>query len=329
MPDVPSLIDQHGRRITYIRLSVTDRCDLRCQYCLPARPDFLPKSKVLSLEDLLTIATEFVALGVTKVRITGGEPLIRKDLPWLLERVAALPGVHELTLTTNGTQLAGMAREIKAAGVKRINISLDTLTPTRFAKLTRNGNLAKVLAGIEAAASAGFAGLRINTVLMQGFNDDELVRLVRFAIDHHADISFIEEMPLGGLGRAQVDHRLDSFTTLDKLGTDFDLTPSDHTSGGPARYWNIADCASRVGIIAPHTRNFCTGCNRVRITCTGDLYPCLGQNDVTPLAAAASKGDRQRLRQLIRATMATKPEGHEFSWDGTGHVLRYMATTGG
>lgn len=330
MTEPSTLRDQHDRQVTYIRLSVTDRCDLRCRYCLPERPDFLPKADLLTLPQLLTIARSFVDLGVTKVRVTGGEPLMRRDLPWLLDQLAQLPQLRELTLTTNGTRLANMASELRQAGVERINISLDTLSPERFARLTRNGDLRKVLAGIEAAVAAQFTRLRLNTVLMQGFNDDELTKLVQFACELGIDITFIEEMPLGDLGRSSVEHSLDGTTVLERLGRDFELQPSNHSSGGPARYWSLANSATRVGIIAPHTRNFCADCNRVRISSTGTLYPCLGHDTGTALGAAARKEDQAELERLIRAALATKPSGHQFDWQTAGgQVLRYMATTGG
>lgn len=324
------LFDRQGREVSYIRLSVTDRCDLRCQYCLPERPEFLPKAEVLSLEQLALIAKCFIELGVRKVRVTGGEPLSRRELPWLLTEIANQEGLQELTLTTNGTMLAAKAAELFAAGVDRINISLDTLQPTRFAQLTRNGDLRKVLRGIETAAKFGFKRLRINTVLMEDFNADELVDLVKYAQTVGADIAFIEEMPLGNLGREQYQDNLDGIKVLELLGEHFALAASSFTSNGPASYYSIANSATRVGIIAPHTRNFCTNCNRVRISCTGQLYPCLGHAHSTDLSAATRVGDASAIKSLIKEALAGKPDGHEFNWASSqGHVMRYMATTGG
>ena len=251
----PQLTDQHGRPITYLRLSVTDRCDLRCRYCLPAQPDFLPKSEILSLEQLLFVAEQCTTLGISKIRITGGEPLVRRDLPWLLERVAALPGCDELVITTNGTLLTRHLSAIKQAGVNRLNISLDTLCPDKFHQLTRNNRQhANILASIAAASQAGFAGVKINTVLMRGFNDDELCDLVAFAISHGTDISFIEEMPIGDIDRDRPQHQLDSFSALDILKSRYQLVASSYSSGGPASYWQVSNSATRVGLIAPHTR---------------------------------------------------------------------------
>ena len=273
----PELYDQHGRKVVYIRMSVTDRCDLRCRYCLPEQPDFLPKNEILALEDLLFIASEFVRLGVTKIRVTGGEPLVRRNVAWLLEQIAVLPGLAELVMTTNGTMLAQQAKLLRKAGVRRLNISLDTLDAGKFRQLSRNGDLGKVLAGIEAACASGFGALKLNTVLMQGFNDDELCSLVSFAAERGMDISFIEEMPLGVIGRERGRHYLDAASALEILARKHVLIPSDHSTGGPSRYWQLEGHKSRVGFIAPHSRNFCESCNRVRVTCTGSLYPCLGR----------------------------------------------------
>ncbi len=331
LPSPPkTLIDQHGRQITYLRLSVTDRCDLRCRYCLPERPDFLPKSEILSLEQLLFVVEQCTALGISKIRITGGEPLVRRDLLWLLERIGALDNCAELVITTNGTQLTKYASALKQAGVKRLNVSLDTLCPHKFHQLTRNNiQHEHILAGIAAASKAEFAGLKINTVLMRGFNDDELCDLVEFAMRHNADISFIEEMPIGIIGRDRKLHQLDSFTTESILSSRFMLTPSNHNSGGPASYWKVGGSSTKIGMIAPHTRNFCTNCNRVRITCQGNLYPCLGHDQHTKLAPAIRARDERQFRELLFSALATKPESHQFDIGGTTNVLRYMAVTGG
>ena len=322
--------DRAGRTVSYLRLSVTDRCDLRCRYCLPERPRFLPKAQILTLEQLLLIAQVFVARGITKIRITGGEPLARRNVIWLIERIAALPGLAETVLTTNGTRLAAMADDLRCAGIARVNVSLDTLDAAKFTRLTRTGNLAQVTAGLAAAAAAGFAAIRINTVLMNGFNDDELSALVEFADRLGADISFIEEMPLGDIDGSRPHRYLEATQALAILHRRFALTETDYSSGGPARYWQLANSPTRVGFIAPHSRNFCASCNRLRITCTGDLYPCLGQNGRVALAAAAAAGDRQAISDAIDRALANKPDGHHFAAANAGaQVLRYMATTGG
>lgn len=324
------LIDRTGRRVSYIRISVTDRCDLRCQYCMPMRPVFLPKSQVLTLEQLYLIAETFIELGVDKVRITGGEPLVRKNVTWLLSKIAGTTGIRETVLTTNGTRLPEMAHDVAKAGIKRLNISIDTLDSTKFRTITRNGELARVLDGFQTALTVGFENVKINTVLMKGFNDDELTKLVEYASNHGADISFIEEMPIGDVGRKRSDYQLDSHQLLSILRKRFSLKETDHTTGGPAQYWQLLDSPSKIGIIAPHSRNFCSSCNRVRITCTGDLYPCLGQNGKISLANAAINGDKDELARLIHQSLANKPDGHEFDLNETqAHVVRFMTTTGG
>ena len=329
-PSESQLRDRTGRPVFYLRMSVTDRCDLRCRYCLPERPTFLAKAKILSLEQLLLLAQVFVGRGISKIRITGGEPLARRNLVWLIGRIAGLPGLQETTLTTNGTRLEQMAADLRAAGVRRINVSLDTLDPEKFTRLTRTGDLRRVLAGLKAAGAAGFEAIRINTVLMRGFNDDELGDLVEFADRSGADISFIEEMPLGDLGAGRRRRYLDAGQALAMLAGRFALTETDYSSGGPARYWQLANSHTKVGFIAPHSRNFCASCNRVRITCTGDLYPCLGQNNRVELGAAAVAGDREKISAGIDRALAGKPDGHFFDPAAAGyHVVRYMATTGG
>ncbi len=325
-----TLLDKYGRRITYVRLSITDRCDFRCTYCMAEEMTFLPRKEVMSLEECLRVASVFVGLGVTKLRITGGEPLVRKGAMWLIERLGALPGLENLVLTTNGSQLDKFAAPLHQAGVKRINISLDTLKPDRFRTITRIGELAKVLRGIEAAGAAGFRRTKLNTVMMRGTNDDEFVDLVRFAIDQELDISFIEEMPLGEiLGRNNTF--ISSEETREMLGQHFELIPSAENSGGPARYWRIPGSESRIGFISPHSHNFCDTCNRVRITAKGELYPCLGQNDATNLLPVLRAGnDDAAVRQAIVDSMGIKPFGHDFTQQmDTPHVVRFMSMTGG
>ena len=325
-----TLLDKYGRRITYVRLSITDRCDFRCTYCMAEDMSFLPRKEVMSLEECLRVASVFVGLGVSKLRVTGGEPLVRKEAMWLIERLGALPGLDNLVLTTNGSQLDRFAGPLKSAGVKRINISLDTLNADRFRAITRIGDLSKVLRGIEAAGAAGFRRTKLNTVMMRGTNDDEFVDLVRFAIANELDISFIEEMPLGDIqGRSNT--YISSEETRDMLSRHFELIPSAENSGGPARYWRIPGSESRVGFISPHSHNFCDTCNRVRITAKGELYPCLGQNDAAQLLPVLRAGnDDAGLRQAIVDSMGIKPYGHDFSAQmNSPQVVRFMSMTGG
>jgi cyclic pyranopterin phosphate synthase len=292
---------------------------------------FLPRHEVMSLEECLQVAKVFVGLGVSKLRITGGEPLVRKDALWLIERLGALPGLDNLVMTTNGSQLDRFAPALKAAGVRRINISLDTLRPARFREITRIGDLAKVLRGIEAARAAGFRRTKLNTVMMRGVNDDEFADLVQFALDHELDISFIEEMPLGEIhGRSNT--YISSEETREQLGRRFELIPSTESSGGPARYWRVSGSETRVGFISPHSHNFCDSCNRVRITAKGELYPCLGQNDALQLLPVLRQhpGEDAPLRQAIMDSMGIKPWGHDFTQQmDAPQVVRFMSMTGG
>ena len=325
-----TLVDKYGRRISYVRLSITDRCDFRCTYCMAEDMSFLPRHAVMSLEECLRVARVFVGLGVNKLRITGGEPLVRRDALWLIERLGALPGLNNLVLTTNGSQLERFARPLFAAGVKRLNISLDTLKPERFRQITRIGDLQKVKKGIAAARAAGFRRTKLNVVMMRGVNDDEFIDLVQYALDNELDISFIEEMPLGDIhGRSQ--SYISSIETRDRLAERFELLPSTEDSGGPARYWRIPGSATRVGFISPHSHNFCDNCNRVRITARGELYPCLGQNDAVNLMETPRSGaDDDALREAIVAGMGIKPFGHDFTQQMEApQVVRFMSMTGG
>jgi cyclic pyranopterin phosphate synthase len=325
-----TLVDKYGRRITYVRLSITDRCDFRCTYCMAEEMTFLPRHEVMSLEECLRVASVFVGLGVSKLRITGGEPLVRKDAMWLIERLGALPGLDNLVLTTNGSQLERFARPLREAGVKRINISLDTLKADRFRKITRIGDLNKVLKGIDAAGAAGFRRTKLNAVMMRGTNDDEFADLVQFALDNELDISFIEEMPLGEIhGRSNT--YISSEETRERLAQRFELVPSTENSGGPAKYWRIPGSESRVGFISPHSHNFCDTCNRVRITAKGELYPCLGQNDAAHLLPVLrTEGGDDGVRQAIIDSMGIKPYGHDFTQQmDAPQVVRFMSMTGG
>jgi GTP 3',8-cyclase len=327
-----NLIDKYGRRITYIRLSVTDRCDFRCVYCMAEEMEFLPRYEILSLEECLRVVRSFVSLGVTKVRITGGEPLMRKDLTWLLANISALPTMKELVLTTNGSQLERFAGELRESGVKRLNISLDTLRPDRFKAITRIGDVHKVLRGIEAAKQAGFERIKLNTVMMRGVNDDEFVDLVRFACDNAIDIAFIEEMPLGDIGHGRQSTYFSSDDALALLGTQFNLQASSETTGGPAKYWRVTGAETRVGFISPHSHNFCESCNRVRVTAKGELYPCLGQNDAVALMPMLREhpNDEVLLRQTLVDAMGIKPLAHDFTAQmNSPQVVRFMSMTGG
>ncbi len=330
--DSPRLVDRFQRVIDYVRLSVTDRCDFRCVYCMEEQMEFLPRAQLLTLEENLQLIKAFAALGVSRLRITGGEPLVRRNILWLFERVGELSGITDLSTTTNGSQLARLAKPLREAGVTRINISLDTLDPERFRSLTRVGDIRKVLAGIDAALAAGFDGIRLNAVLLRGRNDDEAAGLVRFAMDRGIDISFIEEMPLG----INTDHdRAEVFYSNDDLRADLqreiELLPSSHHTGGPARYWQVVGSNTRVGFISPHSHNFCATCNRVRVTTEGRLLLCLGHDHSVDLRRVlrGAPGDQQRLRQAMIEAMAIKPERHEFAVGGVPVVLRHMSATGG
>ena len=326
------LVDQFGRTVDYIRLSITDRCDFRCVYCMSEDMTFLPRDEVLSLEECARLVNIFVNLGVSKVRITGGEPLVRKNALWLFEKVGKLTGLKELVLTTNGSQLESQAAALKKAGVKRINISIDSLRPERFKKITRTGDLNKVLAGLQASIDAGFEGIKINTELMRGSNDDEAADLVQFAINQKIDISFIEEMPLGEVDHARESTFVSNADTLKLLQSKFTLLPSTHNSGGPARYWRVANTATKIGFISPHSHNFCESCNRVRITCKGELYLCLGQEDkvdLMPLLRNYPYDDAPLIAAII-GSMAIKPKGHDFDLRrAEPAVVRFMSHTGG
>ncbi|MDR2239975.1 MAG: GTP 3',8-cyclase MoaA [Zoogloeaceae bacterium] len=329
-PAPGALVDQYGRRITYLRLSITDRCDFRCFYCMAEEMEFLPRDHLLSLEECLRVIRAFVDMGVSKVRITGGEPLVRRNALWLMRDAARLEGLRELVVTTNGSQLERHAADMRAAGVRRVNISLDTLRADRFKTITRVGDLSKVLRGIDAAVAAGFNGIKLNTVMMRGVNDDEFIDLAHFAVDKGIDLSFIEEMPLGEVDRARAYFGSDEALAL--LRPHFELVSSEETTGGPARYWRIPGTRTKIGFISPHSHNFCDTCNRVRITCKGELYPCLGQNDAVSLMPAlrAHPGDDAPLRQAITDAMGLKPKGHEFDPQAPGpQLIRFMSMTGG
>lgn len=325
------LIDRFGRQVDYIRLSITDRCDFRCAYCMGEDMEFLPREEILTLEECARLVRVFVDLGVVKVRITGGEPLVRKDAIKLFEEIGALPGLRELTLTTNGSQLVHYALPLKNAGVKRINISLDSLDEAIFRRITRTGDLNKVLVGIDAARAAGFEKVKLNSVLMRGINDHEINSLVDFAIDKELDIAFIEEMPLGQVDHARTQTWFSNDEALEQLQQRYTLVSSAETTGGPAHYYRIPHTRTRIGFISPHSHNFCEACNRVRITCKGELYLCLGQNDqVDLMPLLRSQADDAMLRQAIIDSMQIKPKGHDFDIRrAEPAVIRFMSMTGG
>lgn len=329
------LVDSFGRRISYLRLSVTDRCDLRCTYCMPERMTFLPKRDVLSLEELYDLATGFIARGVTKIRITGGEPLVRRDIVDLftaLGRHLDGGGLQELTLTTNATQLAGHAEALYKAGVRRVNISLDTLDRGKFEQLTRRDALPQVLDGIAAAKEAGL-GVKLNAVALKGVNEDELPDLIAWAHEEGHEVTLIEVMPLGDVEEERLDQYLPLSDVRARLEERWTLTNNAHHSGGPARYVDVAETGGRMGFITPHTNNFCDGCNRLRVTATGQLYPCLGGGERVDLRAALRSEDPQgQLASALDKTMQIKPERHHFRMEERGaapHLPRHMSMTGG
>ncbi|MFT5172227.1 MAG: cyclic pyranopterin phosphate synthase [Gammaproteobacteria bacterium] len=329
---IPVLIDRYDRHVSYVRLSVTDRCDFRCVYCMSEDMTFLPRAQVLTLEELLRLGRAFNDLGARKIRLTGGEPLVRKNIMWLVEKLGALPGLDELVMTTNGSQLPRLAQGLRDAGMKRINISLDSLNAERFKRITRTGELDKVIDGIDAAVKAGFERIKLNTVVMRNRNDDEVIDLVEFAIQRGIDISFIEEMPLGEISehdRAEV--YMSSAEIRKLISTRYTLTESDHKTGGPSRYWSVHGTTSRVGFISPHSHNFCESCNRVRVTVEGRLLLCLGQEHSVDLRRVlrAHPGDDERLRAAIIDSMAIKPKGHDFDLNRKVVIFRHMSVTGG
>lgn len=325
-----ALIDKFGRKVEYVRLSVTDRCDFRCVYCMAEDMTFLPRNEILSLEEIYRVAATFVSLGVKKIRLTGGEPLIRRDVLKLVQRLGQLPGL-ELVLTTNGSQLPHMAQGLKDAGVRRLNISLDSLNPEKFRELTRTGDLQQVLAGIQAAKAAGFKRIKLNAVILKGRNDDEILPLVEFVRAEKLDLTFIEEMPLGVIsehGRQECYMPSDEIRAV--IEARYALIPSLHDSGGPARYYDFADSHSRIGFISPHSHNFCGDCNRVRVTVEGRLLLCLGNEHSADLRAVLrSSDDDEILKQAIVKAMDLKPERHYFNLEEEPQIVRFMNMTGG
>lgn len=329
MSPVAPLIDAHGRAIRYLRISVTDRCDLRCRYCMSERMTFLPRSELLALEEIAVIAERFIARGVTKIRLTGGEPLVRRDVGDLVDRLGRHVGhgLDELTLTTNGTRLAQNARRLHAAGVRRVNISLDSLDPAIFRHITRHGDLDEVLRGVFAASDAGLR-IKINTVALRGLNEHELPDILAWCADNGFDLSLIETMPLGHVDEDRVDRFLPLTAAFDALAERFRLARDAHRSGGPARYWLVDGGPTRLGLISPLTANFCDGCNRVRLTTEGKLYLCLGHDDQVDLKAALRESGVDGLDAAIDRGLGLKPARHAFEI-ATPAVARHMSVTGG
>jgi cyclic pyranopterin phosphate synthase len=334
-PAIAPLIDPFARAITYLRVSVTDRCDFRCVYCMSEHMSFLPKADLLSLEELDRVCSAFVRRGVRKLRLTGGEPLVRRDIMTLfssLSRHLDSGALDELTVTTNGSQLARYAAELAACGVRRINVSLDTLDPDRFRALTRWGELGKVMAGIDAAQAAGLA-VKINAVALKGQNEDEIPALLAWAHGRGMDLTLIEVMPLGDVGEGRLDQYLPLSLVRARLSERYTLEDTDERTGGPARYVRVAETGGRLGFITPMTHNFCESCNRVRLTCTGTLYMCLGQEDAADLRAPLRLSEADDLLQAaIDRAILRKPRGHDFVIDRRHQrpaLPRHMSVTGG
>jgi cyclic pyranopterin phosphate synthase len=329
-----SLIDPFGRAITYLRVSVTDRCDLRCVYCMAEDMSFLPRAEILSLEELERVSAAFIRLGVRKLRITGGEPLVRRDVLSLFRGLGSRlgQGLDELTLTTNGTRLDRFAGDLAAAGVRRVNVSLDTLDPEKFTRITRWGKIGTVLAGLRAARAAGLA-VKINTVALRGENEDELADMLAWCGDEGFDLTLIEAMPMGEIGALRADQYLPLSIVRARVRQRFTLEESEYATGGPSRYYTVRETGRRLGFITPMTHNFCEGCNRVRLTVTGTLYLCLGQDDAADLRAVLRRsGDDAALDEAIRDAVARKPKGHDFVIDRrrpAASVARHMSVTGG
>ena len=328
----PALVDRHGRTIRYLRVSVTDRCDLPCRYCMAEKMTFLPRSELLALEEIALIAERFIARGVTKIRLTGGEPLVRRDAVDLVRRLGRQvgSGLDELTMTTNGTRLPEHARTLAEAGVRRINVSLDSRDPEIFRHITRHGDVAQVLDGIAAAQAAGLS-IKINMVALKGLNDDQIAPMLEWAGASGMDLTLIETMPLGAIDEDRADRFVPLTQVFDDLSRRFTLTPDHHRSGGPARYWHVAQTGARLGLISPLTGNFCESCNRVRLTTEGKLFTCLGHEDQVDLKAAIREGGLAAVDAAIDEALAAKPARHDFSVErgAAPAVGRHMSVTGG
>ncbi|MDA8811533.1 GTP 3',8-cyclase MoaA [Amylibacter sp.] len=336
MNNIPKLIDPFNRAITYLRVSVTDRCDFRCVYCMSENMNFLPKADLLTLEELDKMCSAFISQGVEKLRITGGEPLVRRNIMEFFESISRhlkTGELKELTLTTNGSQLHRFAEKLSEIGIKRINVSLDTLNEQKFSKITRWGRLSQVLNGIDAALAAGIK-IKINTVALKDFNEDELEELVQWCANRKMDLTFIEVMPMGDIGN---ENRLNQYWPLSdlrkKLSETWTLYDTDEKTGGPARYVRLNETEQKIGFITPMTHNFCESCNRVRLTCTGELYQCLGQEDQVDLRKILrNHSDIEPLIQAIHNAISKKPKGHDFDYSRqsiSGQMTRHMSHTGG
>jgi cyclic pyranopterin phosphate synthase len=325
-----ALIDGFGRRINYVRLSVTDRCDLRCRYCMAERMQFLPKREILTLEEIAALADLLIARGVRKIRLTGGEPLVRKGVMELVRMLGGRlgSGLDELVLTTNGTRLERFASELYEAGVRRINVSLDSRSPDLFGHITRGGDLDQVLRGIEAALAAGLS-VKINTVALAGINEDEIEAMLRWCAARAMDLTLIETMPLGEVEEDRTNHYLPLDRVKRRLEQHFTLVPSTRRTGGPARYFEVVELNSRLGLITPLTNNFCDGCNRIRIAATGTVYGCLGHDQKVELRDALRSGGAAAVDLLVDQLLAGKPRRHEFRIGGAPAVERHMSVTGG
>jgi cyclic pyranopterin phosphate synthase len=332
MATAPALIDRHGRTISYLRVSVTDRCDLRCRYCMAEDMRFLPRGELLELDEIAVIAERFIARGVTKIRLTGGEPLVRRGAIDLARRLGRQvgQGLDELTLTTNGTRLADCAGDLRAAGIRRINVSLDSLDPDRFRHITRQGDLSRVLEGIAVAKAAGIV-IKINMVALKDLNQDEIPAMLAWCVEQGHDLSLIETMPLGSIDEDRADRFVPLTAVFDDLSQRFDLIRDPRSTGGPARYWRVGASPSRLGLISPLTANFCDGCNRVRLTTEGRLYACLGHDDQVDLKAALRTGGMAGLDVAIDEALAIKPARHDFriAAGAAPAVGRHMSVTGG
>ena len=336
MNNIPKLIDPFNRAITYLRVSVTDRCDFRCVYCMSENMNFLPKADLLTLEELDKMCTAFISQGVEKLRITGGEPLVRRNIMEFFNSISRhlkTGALKELTLTTNGSQLHRFAEQLAEIGIKRINVSLDTLNEEKFSQITRWGRLVQVLKGIDAALAAGIK-IKINTVALKGFNEDELEEIVKWCANRKMDLTFIEVMPMGDIGN---ENRLNQYWPLSdlrkRLTKTWTLKDTDEQTGGPARYVRVYETGQKIGFITPMTHNFCESCNRVRLTCTGELYQCLGQEDQVDLRKVLRKNSEiEPLLEAIHNAISKKPKGHDFDYSRqsiSGQMSRHMSHTGG
>jgi cyclic pyranopterin phosphate synthase len=325
------MIDGFGRRITYVRMSVTDRCDLRCRYCMAERMTFLPRKEVLTLEEIVELADVFIGRGVKRIRLTGGEPLVRKGIGQLVETLGSRlgSGLDELTMTTNGTQLAAHAQTLFDSGIRRINVSLDSRDPDRFRHITRRGDLGQVLEGIEAAARSGLK-IKINMVALKGLNEDEIAPMLRWCGSHGYDLTLIETMPLGEVEEDRTEHYLPLAPVREALAREFDLVPSIARTGGPARYYEVEGLGARLGLITPMTHNFCDGCNRIRVAATGTVFGCLGHDQKVELRDLLRAGGPDAVTSALDHLLAGKPKGHQFRIEAARPAVeRHMSVTGG